>query len=171
MIILLGYMGSGKTSVGKALSKLTQWSFTDLDQYIEKKYNQSISDLFEEGEISFRTKEREALLELKEELPDEHILSVGGGTPCYYDNMDVINSMGQTVYLRTSIGNLVSRLSAEVEHRPMIARVSEDDLPEFLGKHLFERRAFYEKASVTIDTKDSPQELAAQIWNRFQNSK
>ncbi|MCK0158544.1 AAA family ATPase [Cellulophaga sp. F20128] len=150
-IVLVGYMGSGKSTVGKELSKRLKINFLDLDNYIEEKYEMPISEIFStKGEIFFRKSETECLKEVFE-LNDNIILSTGGGTPCYGENMEVMLQNSPNVfYLNVSIPELVSRLQKEKEHRPLIAKIPDGDLPEFIGKHLFERSFFYTKAQHTI---------------------
>ena len=92
------------------------------------------------------------------------IISLGGGTPVYYNNMEILNNNSITIYLRANIGTLVQRLSKQKEKRPLIARISEDDLPEFIAKHLFERNIFYNKAQYVVDTDHkTPEEIVAEI--------
>ena len=150
-IILVGYMGSGKSTVGKQLSKLLNLPFIDLDTYIESKENKSIKSIFDdEGQIYFRKKEH---LYLKELLASNQrtVIATGGGAPCYAGNMDVMLNASQNVfYLKISISELVSRLFPEKEKRPLISHLSKEEMPEFFGKHLFERNPFYAKAKHTI---------------------
>ncbi len=165
-IVLLGYMGSGKTAVGKELAKMLYLSFVDLDAYIVSKEGMTISSIFEEkGEIYFRKIEHQYLLELLEDTRPL-VISTGGGTPCYAQNMKYIQEHHRTksVYLRTSIPVLVSRLLKAKQKRPLIAQIGEDQLPEFVAKHLFERRNFYELADITIATGDkSIKEITTEI--------
>nr|WP_281502609.1 shikimate kinase [Arenibacter sp. F20364] len=162
---MVGYMGSGKTTIGKLLSKELEISFLDLDEVIEEGLGDSISNIFNgKGEIFFRKKEHEYLkdvLSKKEKL----ILSTGGGTPCYTGNMETMLNMADHVfYLKVSIPGLVQRLIMEKEHRPLIKNIDDGDLPEFIGKHLFERNSFYLKANhiIECDNKD-PESLVAEI--------
>lgn len=150
-IVLVGYMGSGKSTVGKALSKRLKINFLDLDNYIEAKYEMPIPELFStKGELFFRKAETECLREIFEKN-DSIILSTGGGTPCYGENMLIMLQNSPNVfYLNVSIPELVNRLQNEKAQRPLIANVAENDLPEFIGKHLFERSFFYNKAQHTI---------------------
>lgn len=152
MIILLGYMGSGKSAIGKALAANLQLPFYDLDAYIETAEGVTISEIFKnKGEIYFRKAESTYLKLLLDEAP-EAIVSLGGGTPCYAGNMDFLKTKTQnTFYLNVSIPNLALRLSKEKEHRPMIAHLSEEELIEFIGKHLFERNVFYQQAVHTVN--------------------
>jgi shikimate kinase len=148
-IILIGYMGSGKTTVGKELARLLPATLVDLDREIEKFENKTISEIFnKKGAIYFRKVER-AVLEKVLKLKQCAVISLGGGTPCYFDTMDYLNSLenAATIYLDVSIPTLVSRLSHEKNKRPLLNNLStSEDLTEFIGKHLFERRPYYRKA-------------------------
>lgn len=150
-IVLLGYMGSGKSTVGKLLADNLKLEFLDLDDFIVASEGSSIGDIFKKkGELYFRKKENQYL---KDVLSGENniVLSTGGGTPCYGNNMsDILGNTQNVFYLKTSIKELVKRLSKEKEYRPLIKNIPDDDLPEFIGKHLFERSFFYAKASHAI---------------------
>ena len=164
-IVLVGYMGSGKTTIGKLLSNKLKISFLDLDEVIEQGLEDSISNIFNgKGEIFFRKKEHEYLIDVlskKEKL----ILSTGGGTPCYSGNMETMLTLADHVfYLKVSIPGLVKRLLLEKEHRPLIKNIDNGELPEFIGKHLFERNNFYLKANHIIECDDKdPETLVAEI--------
>lgn len=154
IVVLIGYMGSGKTTVGKNLADVLGFGFVDLDEYISENEQASINSIFDEkGEIYFRKKESEYLghiLRSSENL----VLALGGGTPCYGENMHLIKNSEQSVsfYIKLSIQDLTNRLILEKQKRPLIKHmVSKDDLIEFIGKHLFERSGFYTKADYTIN--------------------
>jgi len=157
-IVLLGYMASGKSSIGKELSKNRILPFIDLDAYIESKEEMTINTIFKEkGEIYFRRMEHAYLKELlNSEAP--FVLSLGGGTPCYANNMELIlNSTATTsIYLQASIPTLVARLIAGKEQRPLVKELGDEKLTEYVAKHLFERRFFYEQAheKLIIDKKE-----------------
>ena len=155
-IILLGYMASGKSTIGKQLSKKLGIPFLDLDTYIYEKENKSVSEIFSQnGEIYFRKKEHEYLREVLENQQD-YILSLGGGTPCYANNIELIlNKNSISIYLKASIQTLSNRLLKNKNLRPLVAFLEDDQVPEFIAKHLFERRFFYEQARkvVVIDQK------------------
>ncbi len=155
-IVLLGYMGSGKTTIGKFLSDKLNSSFIDLDAYIEEKEQMSISQLFAtKGEIYFRKQEG---IYLKEILGSKsnYILALGGGTPCYGKNMQEINnSKAVGFYLKGSIPFLAKRLEQGKKTRPLIDDLKDEELLEYIGKHLFERAPFYEQSDfkIRIDNK------------------
>ena len=164
-IVLVGYMGSGKTTIGKLLAKKLKISFLDLDEVIEERLEDSISNIFNgKGEIFFRKKEHEYLNDVLTQK-NNFILSTGGGTPCYSGNMDTMLELADYVfYLKISIPGLVKRLILEKEQRPLIKNIDDGDLPEFIGKHLFDRNNFYLKANhiIECDNKD-PEALVDEI--------
>ena len=170
LIILLGYMGSGKTTVGRLLAKKLALPFVDLDDYLMEKHDCSVPNLFHDhGEIGFRKLEQTALDNL---LSSTHafVLSLGGGTPCYADNMhSVIQSTPHTFYISPSISTLCHRLYSAKDHRPMISHLtSTDELRDFIAKHIFERRHFYEQANHLLYIQDeTPQELVDQIIRKL----
>ena len=164
-IFLIGYMGSGKSSIGKILAKTLNYNFIDFDEYIEEKENKSISQIFKDkGEIYFRKAEHTYLKHLN---VSNTVISLGGGTPCYGNNMNIILSFknSKCIYLKTSITNLTHRLFLEKNKRPLIAHINtKDELNEFIGKHLFERSIYYNQSNSTIITDDkSIQELVEAI--------
>ena len=161
-------MGSGKTLVSKELSILNNFKIFDLDTEISKQNNRSITEIFKEkGEIFFRKTEKEVLEKI---LSTEKniILSLGGGTPCYYNNIDSINEKTISVFLKTNVKTLAQRLSSEKDKRPLIQNISNEDLPEFIAKHLFERNPFYNQAKITINTDNlSAREIAEEILTQI----
>lgn len=163
-LVLLGYMGCGKSAISNALSKSLNVKRIDLDEFIEEKEGKTIQNIFKDkGEIYFRKIETNCLLELLQN-DDDFILSLGGGTPCFGANMELINENSNSVYLSANIPTLVNRLLPEKNKRPLIARINDDELPEFIGKHLFERRHYYlqAKLSVSVDDKNI-QMIASEI--------
>lgn len=154
IITLLGYMGSGKSTIGAKLAAVLDFKFIDLDDFIEEKEAQSVKEIFKtKGEIYFRKIET---LYLKEIITENSnvVLSVGGGTPCYSNNIDLINSKKSiSIYLKLLPKSLSNRLFLEKEQRPLISHLkTEEDLLAFIGIHLFERNNFYNKAANTIVT-------------------
>ncbi|WP_121967406.1 shikimate kinase [Myroides sp. N17-2] len=164
-IILLGYMGSGKSTIGKILAEQLDLEFIDLDTEIEKKHQMSVSTMFKtKGEIYFRKQEHLLLHEIIE-TKDNFILSLGGGTPCYANNhLALQRDDVHSFYLRGSIKTLADRLEKEKEHRPLLNQNSDDTLEIFIAKHLFDRSYFYHQAKniVTIDNK-TPEQITQGI--------
>lgn len=150
-IILIGYMGSGKSTLGKAFAMKKKIPFIDLDHYIEQQENSSIRQIFKEkGEIYFRKKETFHLNTLLNS-DENFVLALGGGTPCFGNNMQLIkNATSHVIYLKYSPKSLTERLRAEKNNRPLIAHLKEEDLEEFIRKHLFERNLFYSQANHII---------------------
>ncbi|MGK0422284.1 MAG: shikimate kinase [Polaribacter sp.] len=164
-IIVLGYMASGKSTIGKEVSKKLDMNFIDLDVYISEQEKKSISEIFKiKGEIYFRKIEN---LYLKELLNNEgdFVLSLGGGTPCYANNMELIqSSKAKSIYIQASIPTLVTRLIKEKSTRPLVADLENEKITEFVAKHLFERRFFYEQAAIIMNTENkSIQEIVLEI--------
>jgi shikimate kinase len=155
IIVLLGYMASGKSTIGEILAVNLGYNFVDLDHYIEEREASSIAKLFaNRGEIYFRKKESLYLNELINS-EDNVVLSLGGGTPCYGHNMETILKSDKiiSVYLKASISTIIKRLENEEDKRPLIAHLkSKDELTEFIGKHLFERSQYYNQARIVINT-------------------
>lgn len=149
-VFLVGFMGSGKSFVGKKLAAAHQLNFLDLDDYILQAYfgadteGGGINQIFDEkGETFFREFERKCLLEVLN-MPDT-VIATGGGAPCFFDNMDLMNTAGTTIFLDVEIPILVQRLENEADKRPLLRGVH---LPEFIEKKMRERRVFYEKAHI-----------------------
>ncbi len=150
-IYIIGYMGSGKTTVGKKLAKLLALSFVDLDVYIESKYRQTVTEIFaEKGEDEFRKIESKALIDVAQF--DNVVISTGGGTPCFFNNMELMNKTGTTVYIKTDSEELAARLLASKTERPLIAGKSEDELIPFISKHLATRECYYMNAKIIYHT-------------------
>ncbi|MFV8374115.1 shikimate kinase [Flavobacterium sp. LB1P71] len=155
-IILLGYMGCGKSTIANKLSKNIEIPFVDLDKKIEEKVNLSINDIFEKhGEIYFRKLEHEVFIELLNS-PDNLIIGLGGGTPCYANNHELLKGDSVvSVYLKASIETLFDRLAHNKTKRPLIADKSDEEMKEFIAKHLFDRSFYYNHAQhkVIVDDK------------------
>lgn len=143
-------MGSGKSTTGKRLSSVTGWEFIDLDSYIEEVERRSVTEIFSrEGEEYFRRAEADALRSIVTE--NNVIIATGGGTPCFYDNMDYMNSTGYTVYLRMSPSALASRLANSNVSRPKLPVNDMEEMKDLLEKMLEEREPFYQRARKTVE--------------------
>ena len=153
----MGYMASGKSLIGNLLSKKLNYDFLDLDDFIESEEEKAISEIFKEkGEIYFRKRESELLksvIQSKENL----VLSLGGGTPCYANNISVVNSNENVVsiYLKASVDTIVNRLKHDKQVRPLVSHLDSSQLEEFVRKHLFERTFYYNqsKTIISVDNK------------------
>ena len=148
-IFLVGYMGAGKTTLGRALAKELGIQFIDLDGYIEERLCKSVSQIFaEKGEESFREIERRMLHEAGEF--ENVVISTGGGTPCFFDNIDFMNSMGTTVYLQVPLERLFVRLSIARKQRPLIKDKNDDELRLFIAEQIAKREPHYSKAQYSF---------------------
>lgn len=149
-IILIGYMGSGKTTVGKALSKETGMMFYDLDWYIESRMRKTVAQIFaEKGEEGFRKIEHNMLHEVAEF--ENVIISCGGGTPCFFDNIDYINQQGEVVYLKATPEVLYRHLLMGKVERPLIKNKTPEELIAYITEQVAQREVFYKKARYTLD--------------------
>ena len=155
-IILLGYMGCGKSTIAEKLSGLLHLPFVDLDKSIEAKSEMSINQIFETfGEVYFRKLEHDVFVELLATSKNQ-IIGLGGGTPCYANNHELLKGKGITsIYLKASVETLFNRLSHNKSKRPIVANKSEAELQEFIAKHLFDRSYYYNQAEykVAVDGK------------------
>lgn len=150
MIFLIGYMGAGKSSVGKKLAQSLHYSFVDLDVLIEKQQKKSIPAIFElVGEDGFRKIEQQALHSLKDE--SNIVIATGGGCPTFEKNMEWMNANGKTIYLKCSVGVLFHRIAPQKKTRPLIAHMDDVDIMDFMVTTLKERSGNYEKANFVVD--------------------
>lgn len=149
-IFLIGYMGSGKSTVGKGLAKNLNLSFIDMDEYIEERNMRTIPQIFEkDGESGFRNIERKALLELADF--ENVVIGTGGGAPCFFDNMDVIKNSGKSVYLKGTPRILAERLRNSKVERPLIKGKNDSELLAFINESLDKREKWYMQADVVLE--------------------
>ena len=149
-IFLIGYMGAGKTTLGKAFARAMGLTFIDLDWYIEERFHKTIRELFtERGEDAFRDLERRMLHEVGEF--EDVVISVGGGTPCFFDNVDYMNSVGESVFLDVDIRVLFRRLKIAKQQRPLLDGKSDEELMLFIQEALQKRLPFYTRAKHTFN--------------------
>lgn len=149
-VYIIGFMGSGKSTVGKKLAAAMGWSFIDLDRTIEAMEGKSIPAIFEhDGEDHFRKIEAEALRTMK--LRSEIIISTGGGTPCHGSNMDYMLETGLTVYLKMKPEQLTKRLLESTGQRPLIKNIEDDKLLPFIEEKLHYREKWYERADIIVE--------------------
>ena len=166
-LVLIGYMGSGKSLVGKRLADTLNYKYLDLDEVISTREQKTISEIFSErGEIYFRRIEGELLKEILDSQ-DNIVLATGGGTPCYGNTMDFISSTDSSlsVYLSSTLDTLTERLFDERSSRPLIAHLPDKELlKDFIRKHLFERSFYYNQADHVVDVSEgTPDELVKKI--------
>lgn len=149
IIYLVGFMGSGKSTVAKRLASAMDLNFYDLDSLIETESGTTINEIFQnQGEESFREFERE-VLQTTGSLKNS-VIACGGGTPCFFDNMSFMNSVGKTVYIEMSIPQLISRLEGAKRDRPLLKRLKGDKLKLYIAKTLEERSQYYSMANITV---------------------
>lgn len=149
-IILIGYMGAGKTTVGKALAKELRMPFYDLDWYIESRMHKTVKAIFDErGEAGFRKIEHNMLHEVAEF--EDIIISCGGGTPCFFDNIDYMNRQGETVYLKATPEVLYGHLKMGKTIRPLLLNKTADEVQVFIREQLTQREPYYSKAKHVLD--------------------
>lgn len=167
-IFLIGFMGSGKSHVGKRLADKMAYPFVDLDNWIEEKQQKSIRQLFEAiGEAAFRKIEQKALHDMAQ-FPSA-IVACGGGTPCFFDNMHWMNANGITIYLQTSLDILAARLASAKAQRPLLKDLDENSLRQFISDKLAERSPFYQQASVIYEVSSNEEDIAANLVKHFSN--
>ena len=160
-IFLIGFMGAGKTHWGRELSRKLNLPFFDLDEQVVSREDKSISDIFaEKGEEYFRLLEKETL-HIITESHYSFIMACGGGSPCYFNNLDYMNQAGTTVWINTPIDVLFQRLLEEKNERPLIRSLTDDQLRGFIIKKFADRKIYYEQADVIVD--DEPVHLDSLI--------
>lgn len=151
-IFLIGFMGSGKTTLGEKLARRLEYNFIDLDQYIESKESKKINKIFSSyGEERFRVIEAENLRLL--EILKDVVISTGGGAPCFHDNMDWMNAHGLTVYLKHDAESLYQRLKSARKKRPLISGMSKSKLFNYIRDTLTSREEYYNRANITLEGK------------------
>lgn len=149
-IILIGYMCAGKTTIGKVLAKELGCSFYDLDWYVEERFHKKVPQIFaESGEARFRDLERRMLHEVAEF--ENIVLSCGGGTPCFFDNMDYMNSVAETFYLKASTATLLQHISISKGRRPLLEGKTPEELEAFVTEQLAAREPYYSQAQHIVD--------------------
>ena len=150
LVFLIGFMGSGKSTVGKKLAKKLNYNFIDLDAAIEKQENCTISQIFEnKGETFFREIERKLLINLL--AKDKTVIACGGGTPCFYDNLELMNKAGLTIYIKLSVEALLNRLVMAKQSRPLIKNMVPAQLKSYIQNQLLIREPIYQMAKVNCN--------------------
>jgi shikimate kinase len=150
IIYIIGFMGSGKTTAGKKLASILRWSFIDLDKKIEEHTGKTIPEIFSDfGEEYFRNIETLLLKNL--EYKSDAVISTGGGTPCYNDNMDYMLDTGLTLYLKLTPGQLKSRLSESKGDRPLIKNLDQQELHSYIEEKLADREKWYNRSDIIVE--------------------
>ena len=163
-IFLIGFMGSGKTTIGRHLAELLGFDFVDTDRFIEMQYNTTIEQIFTQlGETVFRKMEHDILREIQQ--CDFSVISTGGGLPCHSNNMDFMLAGGKVVYLKTSPHDLADRLLHSHTERPLIKGKTEQELQQYITEKLSERAPFYNRAHIILPTESFSMETFLQSLN------
>ena len=150
-IFLIGFMGSGKTHWGQLLSQKLSIPFFDMDEQVVSHEGKSIVEIFsEKGEEYFRLLEKD-VLHIITESHDKFVIACGGGSPCYFNNIDYMNQSGTTVWINTPVDALFQRLITEKEKRPLIKGLTDEQLKSYISKKFADRRIYYEQADVMMD--------------------
>lgn len=164
LIFLIGFMGSGKTTLGRKLASRLGCMFMDLDHILEANEGMTIADYFaKNGEEAFRYLESEVLKQTP--YPDHAVVSTGGGLPCFFDNMDWMNAHGKTVYIKLSPKTLADRLEKEKEKRPLLRERNGEALVQFIEEKLTEREPFYTKANIIANGLSLTAEKLEELWS------
>ena len=154
-IFLIGFMGSGKTHWGRLLSQKLAIPFFDLDEQIIEQAGKSIVEIFEEeGEEQFRLREKD-VLHIITESHHGFIMATGGGSPCYFNNIDYMNKQGTTVWINPAIETIFKRLITEKDKRPLIRDLSDDQLKSYIVKKYADRKLYYEQADIMIEEENA----------------
>ncbi|MBC8266786.1 MAG: shikimate kinase [Flavobacteriales bacterium] len=152
-VFLIGFMGCGKSTIGKKLAETLNYKFIDLDSFIQQKTEENITEIFQkQGENYFRDLEKESLNEICK--MENIVIATGGGTPCFFDNMQKILDSGKSIYLKMKVQDLKDRLQKEKNKRPLIKNLTEKELVNFISKKLLERECFYKKANHVLKSKN-----------------
>lgn len=169
-IFIIGYMGAGKTTIGRLLADALGFQFIDTDTFIENRFKKHISQIFaDEGEAVFRRREKVVLEELSG--MNRVVISTGGGTPCYADNMDLMNAMGITIYIDVEEDDLITRLQQVKRTRPLISQKSKDEIAQYVIESMAIRRPIYERAQlIAPSVYGKHKETALLIAEQLQNA-
>lgn len=165
-IILIGFMGSGKSTIGVRLAKQLGIPFVDTDHEIERLKGKSIEQIFQEdGEMSFRQLERQ-MIDVLSTIDSEFVLSVGGGLPCYHDLMQALNQMGTTVYLKCPVEVLAERLLSDAQVRPLIKGMDREELISYIDGKMKEREPIYDRAELILSEDWSSDAILRHLLHR-----
>lgn len=149
LIFIIGYMGAGKTTLGKHLAEGLNYHFLDMDEMLEISTGYSIGHYFEKfGEVAFRLKEREILFNHLDDL--QTVIATGGGTACYADNIAAMNQKGITVFVDTGFETIMKRLAGKIHERPILKNIAPAQLPSFIKEHMNARHEYYSKALIKV---------------------
>ncbi len=164
---MIGFMGCGKSTIGKMVAKEMNYTFIDLDREIEAAENRSITDIFkEDGEKAFRAIEAQFIIDISQK--EKVIIACGGGTPCFGNNMSIMNESGYTIYLELKENELFKRLNDGKEKRPLIANLTVDEVRAYIQRTLTARMPFYLQARTKLDVNEKDtREITEDIQRLF----
>lgn len=163
-VFLIGFMGSGKSTIGKMIAKELDLDFWDMDEMIQDAVAMSIPEIFNEhGQEYFRQLEHKFIKDLDHTLRGDVILSTGGGAPCFYDNIELLNKAGTTIFLEMTAQQIYDRLKSDVGDRPLLMDKTPAETLNFIGDMLEERKIFYLQANYTVDASRKPEEVRDHI--------
>lgn len=162
-LVLVGFMGCGKSTIGKLLAEQLEMPFIDSDALIETEQQMTVSEIFaSKGEAAFREMERQFCANLSA-MPAT-VIAVGGGLPCYFDNLEVLKANGKVIYINASLQTITKRLKQEREHRPLIQHLTDNELFPFVEEKLTERKDFYKKADIIMPNElDKPEKVIEKL--------
>ena len=164
LIFLIGFMGSGKSTIGLEVANALDIGFWDMDELIQDQQAMRITEIFREhGQGYFRELERDMIRGFSDHLEGDAVISAGGGAPCFFDNIDQLNKQGTTVYLQLTPDKLFNRLKNEADGRPLLADKSDDEMLDLIHKMYDHRASYYEQAVYTVDADRSPKEIVEHI--------
>ena len=153
IIFLLGFMGAGKTTIGRDLANSMNFKFIDLDEYIEKKENSTVFDIFnKKGEKHFRQLEHYSLKELI--LLNNIVIATGGGAPCFFNNISIMNKYGLTIYINVDSQTLFSRIKKTKDKRPLLKNIDDKQMLNFITKKVIEREIYYKQSKKIVNYKN-----------------
>jgi len=164
LIFLVGFMGSGKTTIGLEVSKALDIGFWDMDELIQDQQGMAITKIFQEhGQAYFRELERDMIRDFSGRFEGDAVISTGGGAPCFFDNIEHLNRQGTSIYLQLTPDRLFDRLKGEAEGRPLIAGKTDEEMLDLIHTMYEHRAPFYEQAVYSVDADRSPEDIVQNI--------
>ncbi|MEL7529984.1 MAG: shikimate kinase [Bacteroidota bacterium] len=165
-IYLIGFMTAGKTTLGRAFTEQSGWTFVDIDEALIEREGKSIAEIFaEDGEEHFRLVEREALEATASQYREKVVFATGGGLPCFYDNIERINQLGTSVYLQLPAEELLRRIRKDRADRPLVRDKTAEELESFVRNLLAKRQAFYQQAHHTLTQSQQTKEALEALFD------
>lgn len=164
LVFLVGFMGSGKTTIGLEIAKALDIDFFDMDELIQDQQAMTISEIFRNyGQDYFRALERDMIRDFGQSFDGDVVIATGGGAPCFFDNIEQMNQIGTTVYLNLQPATLLERLEGEADGRPLIAGKTSEEMLDLINKMHEQRAPYYEKSSYVVDGNRTPDTIVEHI--------